>query len=114
MGVAAILFSIILIFASGIYLFFKNRFQYFKKQGIPYAEPKFPFGNLQGINSKYHMADILINLYNEHKEKGSVVGFYNLADPVFMITDLEMIKIVTVKNFNSFVNRGKEQRLSLK
>lgn len=58
------------------------------------------------MGTKFHMFDIILNIYKECKGKDVVCGFYNLIQPVYIITDLELVKNVMVKDFNSFVNRG--------
>jgi hypothetical protein len=52
------------------------------------------------------MITILRNIYDEMKGKGGIVGFYNFAEPSYFVTDIELAKLIMVKNFNSFVNRG--------
>ncbi|XP_070493934.1 uncharacterized protein [Chironomus tepperi] len=98
--------SIILSILTAIFLFVKKKYSFFEDNGIPYVKPSFPLGNMQGIGSKFHMCEIIQKVYEECKEKGKIVGFYNLIQPIYLVTDLETFKIVTVKNFNTFVNRG--------
>jgi len=86
-------------------LYFKKKYSFFEKEGVPYLKPTFPFG-VQGIGSKYHMITILRNIYDGYKGKGGIVGFYNFAEPSYFVTDIDLVKLITVKNFNSFVNRG--------
>ena len=110
MGIIVIIFSVILLIATAIYLYFKKSYSYFEKEGVPFLKPTIPFGNFQGIGSKYHFATILRKIYDEAKGKGKVVGFFNFAEPGYFITDIELVKLITVKNFNSFVNRGEAQK----
>lgn len=106
MGVITILISIVAIALTSIYVFFKRRFLFFEKEGIPHIKPKFPLGNIQGMGSEYHMIEVLMKLYDELKSKGGIVGFYNLAEPIYLVTDIEIVKDILVKDFNNFVNRG--------
>jgi cytochrome P450 family 6 len=106
MEILTVIFSIILAIASGIYFYFKRSFSYFEKHGVPHVKPSFPLGNIQGVGSKYHISQLLLNSYNELKGKGPIAGFYNLTKNEYIVTDLELVKTITVKNFNSFVNRG--------
>jgi cytochrome P450 family 6 len=52
------------------------------------------------------MADLTRKIYDECKEKDVVAGFYTMISPSFIVTDLELIKQITVKDFNTFVDRG--------
>lgn len=106
MGVLSILSYAIILIATGIYFFFKRQFRYFEKQGIPHLPPSIPLGNMQNVGRSVHMYERIQELFDKLKKKGSVVGFYNLTDPVYVITDIELIKHVTVKDFNTFINRG--------
>lgn len=102
----AVVVSIILSILTAIFIFVKKKFSFFEEHGIPYVKPSFPLGNMQGIGSKYHMSEIIQKVYEECKDKGKIVGFYNLIQPVYLLTDLETVKVVAVKDFNNFVNRG--------
>ncbi|XP_070493933.1 cytochrome P450 6a2-like [Chironomus tepperi] len=106
MGILVIIFSAVLLIVTAIYLYFKKNYAFFEKEGIPYLKPTFPFGNVQGIGSKYHISTIMTNIYHEVKDMGGIVGFFNFAEPSYFMTDIELVKLITVKNFNSFVNRG--------
>jgi cytochrome P450 family 9 len=52
------------------------------------------------------MMDRLQEIYDSLKNRGKVVGFYNLTDPVYIVTDIEVIKQIAIKDFNNFMNRG--------
>ncbi|KAL7026345.1 hypothetical protein ACKWTF_013877 [Chironomus riparius] len=98
--------SIILSILTAIFLFINKKYSFFKEHEIPYVKPSFPLGNMQGIGSTFHMSEIIQKVYEECKDKGKIVGFYNLIQPVYLVTDIEIVKVVTVKDFNNFVNRG--------
>ena len=97
---------VILFILTGIYLFFKRQFSFFEKQNIPHLKPSIPFGNMKDVTRSVHMLDRMQEVFDSLKKKSKVVGFYNLTDPVYMITDIEMIKLITIKDFNNFMNRG--------
>lgn len=111
MGIFSVLLYAILFIAAGTYFFFKRQFQFFEKQGIPHLPPSIPLGNMQNIGRTDHIYYKLQELFDKLKKKGSVVGFYNFTDPIYVITDIELIRHITVKNFNSFVNRGDDLNL---
>ncbi|CAG9806322.1 unnamed protein product [Chironomus riparius] len=106
MSCLAYIISVFLIVATVIYFYVKKKYSYFEKNGVPYMQPSFPLGNLQGMGSKYHMFDVMMNSYNKLKGKGNIAGFYNIFEPTYLVTDLEVLKEITVKDFNKFVNRG--------
>lgn len=106
MFITSVLLYVILPLAALIYYFFNKKFSYFKDRGIPHLKPSFPLGNLQGVGTTVHMFDLLRDIYEKCKDKDVIAGLYNVAAPVYLITDLELIKNVLIRDFNSFVNRG--------
>jgi len=98
--------SIILFVVTVIYFYVKKKYSYFEERGVPHLKPSFPLGNLQGMGTKYHMFDVMLNSYNELKGKGTITGFYNIFEPTYLVTDIEVLKAITVRDFNKFVNRG--------
>lgn len=92
--------------AFGIFLYLKKKFSHFEKLGIPHLKPDWPLGNMGGMGTKFHLFDLLLKLYGECKGKDVICGIYNLIEPVYVVIDPEVVKLVMVKDFNNFVNRG--------
>ncbi|XP_063825174.1 probable cytochrome P450 9f2 isoform X2 [Ostrinia nubilalis] len=67
--------------------------------------PGYPlFGNTYGsLMDKKHIVDELIEAYNKFPEE-RYVGFLEGSNPVIIIRDPEIIKNITVKNFEHFMN----------
>lgn len=89
-----------------IWAFFKMKFQYWKNLGVPHNEPRIPFGNMQGFRRKYHSSKFFKNMYNDFKHKAKFCGMYLFTKPACLITDLDFIKLVLVKDFSYFHDRG--------
>lgn len=88
-------------------IYLKNVFSYWTNLGIPQFPVTVPYGNIKGMMKEYHMSQFLIEYYQKTKNIGSAFsGIYMFTRPVLMITDLELIKMVLVKDFNVFPNRG--------
>ncbi|KAL9922238.1 putative cytochrome P450 9f2 [Glossina fuscipes fuscipes] len=76
---------------------------FFLKRGIPHKKPKILFGNMWNLVLKRKsLVDIIVDLYNEHD--GSVYGIFDSRQPVLLIRDPDIIKQITVKNFEHFIN----------
>uniref|UniRef100_A0A1B0G7T9 Cytochrome P450 n=1 Tax=Glossina morsitans morsitans TaxID=37546 RepID=A0A1B0G7T9_GLOMM len=76
---------------------------FFLKRGIPYKKPKILFGNMWNlILKRKSIVDIIVDLYNEHD--GPVYRFFDSRQPVLLIRDPDIIKQITVKDFNHFIN----------
>ena len=74
--------------------------------GFVHEKPSFPLGNLNGIGTKYHMVDILHRLYNKFSKEAPIHGIYLFFNANFVVTDLELIKDILIRDFEVFHNRG--------
>lgn len=91
-----------------IYFYFKWAFSYWKRRGVPYSEPIFPYGNIrEPIMNLMSMGDTFMKVYQEAKSKGHKhVGFYMAMSPTYVPIDLDIIKNIVQKDYNYFLNRG--------
>ena len=101
-----ILFYVFLPVFSVVYLYLKKKYSVFEDNDIPHIKPSMIYGNVNGVGSKTHMADIMKTVYNACKKKDVIAGFFTLFSPSLIATDLELIKQILVKDFNSFIDRG--------
>ncbi|XP_067687705.1 cytochrome P450 3A13-like [Haliotis asinina] len=75
-------------------------FNYFKKQGIPGPTPYPLLGN--------SISFFFFHKFKEWNRKyGSVYGIFTGRTPAYVISDLDILKDVFVKSFNTFRNRMK-------
>ncbi|XP_017041063.1 probable cytochrome P450 9f2 [Drosophila ficusphila] len=77
---------------------------FFKDRGIPYEKPTLYFGNMADMFlRKKAMFDVVCNLY---KKGGSskFFGIFEQRQPLFMIRDPDIIKQITIKDFDHFIN----------
>lgn len=100
----AILVSLAVFFVTYIR---KNPFNYWQSRNVPCLEPKAPFGNLEGVGEKFHIAYVINNIYNEFKGRGSkFCGAYFWTRPIAIILDLDLAKDILVKDFSNFVDKN--------
>lgn len=89
------------------YLYVKNIFSYWKRKGVPFKEPSFPFGNFsESFLQKKSFPEILEDLYNGTTEP--FLGIFSTIQPALLIRDPKIIKDVFIKEFQSFDHRGME------
>ncbi|XP_055683654.1 probable cytochrome P450 6a14 [Lutzomyia longipalpis] len=88
------------------YLWVKKQYRYFKDKGLPYIPPKFPLGNLRGVGKVKHSGVFIREVYEYIKRKDTLGGVFFFVRPVVVPTDLDLIKQVLVKDFQSFHDRG--------
>lgn len=91
-----------------IYSFLKRSLSYWKRHGVPYIEPEFPWGNSKGLfKQELSFGEQVAKFYNEFKSRGLVGGgVYFAMSQVYIPVDLELTKNILQKDFNHFVNHG--------
>ncbi|XP_001847405.2 probable cytochrome P450 6a14 [Culex quinquefasciatus] len=100
-----ILYLVVPVFAL-FYLFLRRKYSYWADRNVPHEPGQFPMGSLKGMGSKYHLIQITDRIYSKFKGTGSMAGFYVTLSPTVLVTDLELVKQILVKDFNSFRDRG--------
>ena len=102
-----VIFSSILVILTLLYLFVKRKYSYWKDMGIPYIEPIFPFGNVKGSGKDFHFSEVMTRAYNQLKEKETpFCGLYFFLSPVALVTSIDFVKTVLVKDAANFIDRG--------
>ncbi|KAI4483149.1 hypothetical protein M0804_008204 [Polistes exclamans] len=93
--------AIVLVIISS-YLYLWNDYDYFKKRGIPYIK-SWPI--LGSFAPAFIMlkppAEFIIDMYN-HNPNAKYIGFFETNNPVVLIRDPELIKLISVKYFDYF------------
>ena len=87
-----------------IYYRATRNFDFFKKNGIPYAKP-IPFlrSMWEVFFQRLSFAEGVEKMYNLDPES-KYIGFFEFETPILVIRDLDLIKSITVKNFDHFPN----------
>lgn len=106
MGVIEIVSSLSVILALAFY-FVKRKYSYWKDMGIPFEEPSFPYGSIKGIGKVFHPSMIMTRIYHKFKSAGTpFVGIFFYFSPVVLVTSLDFVKTVLVKDAANFLDRG--------
>lgn len=98
--------SLIAVAIGLVYFWIRKIFSFFKDNGFEYVKPQFPFGNLKGVGKDFHVAELMQKHYMQFKGKVPAFGLYFFTNPVIVLTDIELIKNVLVRDFDNFHNRG--------
>ena len=87
-----------------LYYYLKKPLDYFKELGIPYL-PGWPLlGNMGSIIFRQKtVTDLVQEIYNVHSE-AKYVGAFDFMTPVIVLRDPELIKSVTIKDFDNFMD----------
>lgn len=98
--------TLILIFVCSLYVYIKSRYNFWTNNGFPSAKAKFLQGNIDGVGRTRSTAQALKDLYDEYRGKEDFIGMYLLISPGLLIINPELAKLILVKDFQSFSDRG--------
>ncbi|XP_063618744.1 uncharacterized protein LOC134791626 [Cydia splendana] len=89
---------------AAIYLYCRQAYSRFSKYGVKNPKPLPILGNMTPIIFRTEsFVDVNLNLYNKFPEE-RFVGNFEFLKPVVLIRDIELIKKVTVKDFEYFLD----------
>ncbi|XP_015117626.1 cytochrome P450 9e2 [Diachasma alloeum] len=87
-----------------IYYYFSNQNDYFSKHGIPHIKPIPLLGNMgPTLLRRMSIFELIQKTYYLDKN-ANYVGFFDFKTPIVMLRDRDLVKNITVKNFDHFVN----------
>lgn len=87
------------------WLYIQHAYGYWKRRGVPYLKPTFPFGSFaKGILQKISIDDQIKEIYDSTSEP--FIGVYSLLRPVLVMRDPELVRTILVKDFENFSSRG--------
>lgn len=88
--------------------FYKWKYQYWQKRNVPFIPPHFPYGvSTNPLLTKKKGGTLVSQIYKDMRSRGwKHGGFYIFATPVYLITDLDIVKDVFSKNYEYFDERG--------
>ncbi|KAI2473921.1 probable cytochrome P450 6a13 isoform X3 [Diabrotica virgifera virgifera] len=101
--------ALLLVAAVSFYAYFLYSYTYWSKKGVPYLEPKFPYGNCTSLLAKVkgYSVGMVDSCYKKMREQGwKVGGFFTIARPTLLVLDPEYVRDILVKDFSNFVDRG--------
>lgn len=105
MSIVIIFGSLLAVLFAAAYFYVANAYSYWKRRGVPYLKPSFPFGNFVKFWKNYQMFPAtLIELYNSSTDP--VSGLYVICHPKLLVRDPEIIRDILVKSFSYFRDRG--------
>uniref|UniRef100_A0A182PYV2 Uncharacterized protein n=1 Tax=Anopheles epiroticus TaxID=199890 RepID=A0A182PYV2_9DIPT len=108
MELLTVILSLLVVIATGLYLFARYRYNYWTNRGFPTVpNQKLLFGHVKGINTERHASYVTTEIYRELQQRGEAFGGFNVFIlPAVMLVDPELIKTILVKDFNIFHDRG--------
>lgn len=105
MSLLVTLFAVIATSILFVWLYVKYAYNYWKRKGVPYLRPKFPFGAFtKGFLQIISIDDQVREIYDSTSEP--FIGCYSLLQPVMVVRDPELIRTILIKDFAKFPFRG--------
>ena len=104
--ISFILIAIVLSLLVYGYKLLRQRYNYWQQLGIPCDEPTFWMGNITGVGSTRSFLDVWQEYYDKYKTTGPFAGFYWFFNPAVMVFDPALLKMIMIKDFNKFMDRG--------
>lgn len=90
--------------ATLLYLYVKRKYSYFSVRNVPYIKPVPLIGNMfLPVLKGEGIVDSFVKIATEFRNE-PYIGAFEFLTPGLIIQDPEIIKQVTVKNFDNFVN----------
>ncbi|XP_039312609.1 probable cytochrome P450 6a14 [Solenopsis invicta] len=96
-----------IVILSSVYIYYKYViFNFWRKRGVFYIEPAVPVGNVTPlVTGKAQVGVFFHDAYLKYKEHRAF-GMYTFFKPNLVIADLDLIRTVMIKEFQSFHDRG--------
>lgn len=89
-----------------LYIWFYYKFTYWSRKGVDGPKPVFPCGNLQNvIRRKMQFFEPFCDNYFKYKYL-PYIGMYSFHRPVLSIHDLDIAKLILIKDFEYFQSHG--------
>ncbi|EEB19321.1 cytochrome P-450, putative [Pediculus humanus corporis] len=79
--------------------------KYWKNKNIFHLKPNFLIGNIWKVNFLKSFASELNEIYYKYKNE-KLIGFWMFTKPVLLVTDLNLIKNILIKDFEYFHDHG--------
>lgn len=90
--------TLLLVVFYSVYRYFINKGARFVERGVPCV-----YGNFKTLFRLEHVTDAMMSIYNKYPE-AKYIGSFDFTRPMIMLRDLDLIKSVAIKNFDSFPN----------
>lgn len=90
------------------YFHLKWTYRHWARKGIPYLEPKVPFGNLESPFSRKESTGVTMKKWYEEFRRNDQKhgGVYLFTSPMYFPVDPEIVKTVISRDFQYFTDRG--------
>ncbi|KAJ6639105.1 Cytochrome P450 6k1 [Pseudolycoriella hygida] len=97
--------ALLLLAFTASYMYIKHLYSYWKRMGVKYLEPTFPFGNFgPTIFQQKPGGELVAEIYKQNNDP--FIGIYGALRPLLVVRDPNIIRSIFIKDFQHFVDRG--------
>jgi hypothetical protein len=97
---------VLLLVVIGVVLYFigTSNYNHFSKQNVPFIKPVPFIGSMEpSLTRMKYLPQLMMRIYKE-LEDHPYGGFFMFKQPIIMLRDPELIKAITVKDFEYFMD----------
>lgn len=102
----AIFFAFFFVIFGLFFYYVKRKYSVLEELGYLHEKPSFPFGNMLGAGKNLHPIQVFQRGYRKYSREAPAFGIYFFLSHNVVLTSLDVIKDVLIKNFDTFHNRG--------
>jgi cytochrome P450 len=103
MALTIALFSIVFCLIISYLWTIKSRYNYFKRHGIPGPPHRFFFGHFKDLWSSKSFSKLIQQWTQQY---GSIYGIFEGTRPMYVVSDVDFLQEVYIKQFSSFHSRA--------
>lgn len=98
----SILFAVVICLIFTYLWNIKSKYEYFKRRNLPGPPPTLPFGHYLNL---WSTSSYSRKLENWTKQYGSIYGLFEGTRPMYVVSDVDFLQEVYIKQFGSFHSR---------
>ncbi|KAG8306650.1 hypothetical protein J6590_042434 [Homalodisca vitripennis] len=88
------------------YWYITTSYDYWNKRGVPFIKPEFPFGSIKDVILAKNVAGKVHEKFYKQFPNERFYGIMEFLTPTLVLRDPDLIKVVMVKDFQYFTDRG--------
>ncbi|EDW60931.1 probable cytochrome P450 6a14 [Drosophila virilis] len=89
-----------------LYACLERTYSYWARRGVLHEKPVWFYGNLRSVGKTTTVLEPFRRFYEKYKGQAPFGGFYFALRGAAVLLDLELVKLVMVKEFHNFAHRG--------
>nr|AIJ00763.1 P450 CYP6 family protein 3 [Plutella xylostella] len=105
MAALSMVFAALILVITLLYFLHKSRYSYWKKRNVPYLEPTPLLGNYGPyILLRETVGEVVSKILQQFPDEPVVGAFYG-TEPALLVQDLQLLKLITTKDYYYFSSR---------